>query len=150
MAMKLNRNPYKISIILGLILFVPLLVMITSHFFSRHQARSDLHEANQLVFTEWFGINETSYQYILIWKDNGLVGLGILDEEQANTILGSRAFNGFSEAEQEDIKALLTGGTSILDESDFSAERFLIAISDIDMILRIDIQSDWNSLIRGN
>jgi len=89
-------------------------------------------------------------QQIQEWEENGLVGLGILDDSQVNAILTSREFNGFDEAVQADIEALLTGGFSIINESGFNAERFLIAISDIDMILRVDIQSDWNELIRGS
>jgi len=132
-----------------------------------------LNKENRNNFIEWFGsgvrtrftlpeisgrhvtaieglYNPNTIQRIQEWEANGLVGLGILDEEQVTTILASRDFNGFDEATQLDIKALLTGGFSIINESGFNAERFLNTISDIDMILRVDIQSEWNNLIRGN
>ena len=111
-----------------------------------------LREANQEVFTEWFEANEVAYQYALIWQTNGLVRLEILNQYQIDEILDSERFNNRSEAVQEDIEMLLTGGFSLVNE--FGSQRFLNTVSTINLILRdleidINIRNAWFELI-GN
>jgi len=90
--MKLSKNPYKKSIILGLILFVPLLLIVISGIVSQHQTRIALQEAEQETFIEWFGVSETAHQYALTWEESGLLGLEILNQEQVDKILDSDRF----------------------------------------------------------
>jgi len=152
--MKPSKNPYKTSIILALFLFSPLVLIIISSVVSRHQARVALHEAEQETFIEWFGANEVTYQYALIWEETGLLGLGILSQEQISEILASDEYKDFRGEESiSDIEKLLTGGFPILDESRFLAARFRIAVSDINFILRdleidINIRRSWDDLIQ--
>jgi len=155
--MRLSKNPYKVSIILGAVLFVPLLTMIIGVIVSRHQARIALDEANQEVFVEWFEASEIALQYALLWQESGLVGLGILDQDQVNAVMSSPEFEDFTRGEEgvPNIEKLLTGGFPIIVDTGFNAERFRTAISDINWILNeldidIKIQESWNELIRGN
>jgi len=149
--MKLSENPYKKSIMLGLTLFGPLLIMIIAGCVSRHQARNALREAEQEVFVEWFGVDETTYQYALIWEESGLVGLGILDQDQIDGVLSSRRVTTSAQQTQEDVEALLTGGFPIIDESGFNAARFRSAVSIINQNVEdVQIRNAWYDLIGGN
>jgi len=159
--MKLSENPYKTSIIIALVLFGPLLLMIIGGIVSRHQAGIALNEAEQEIFIEWFVFNEvTVYQQVRIWEESGLVGLGIVSEDELlERILEfyegpppypHRLFAGSTEDVQADIMAVLTGGFPFLDESGFSAQRFETAISRINGMLDVNIQTEWYDLLGGN
>jgi len=93
--------------------------------------------------------NPNTIRQVWSWEESGLVGLGILDQNQVNVVLASPEFDGFGEGAQNDIKTLLEGGFTIIDDSGFDSERFLRAISRIDRILDVDIQRDWNDRIGG-
>jgi len=182
--MKLSKSPYKIAIILALVLFIPLLIMITNHFLSRHQTSVALREVEQTTFIRWFGIEIACnaygeeladkareigidpvvvlgslcatdvIPYAMTWQENGLVGLGILDQGQVEAIIYSDRFSDYPENIQEDVMLLLTGGFPTLSEAEFLAERFLSGVSRIDFIFRdlgvdINIQNSWNRLVRG-
>lgn len=181
----MSENPYKKSIILALILFVPLVIVVVGGIISRHQATVALREAEQRTFIRWFGteiacdahgeeladrareieldplvvlgspcINNT-ISYAMAWEENGLLGLGILEQGQVVAVLDSDEFSELSETVQLDIDKLLMGGFPIIKESEFDADRFLIAISFINFILDdldidVNIRRSWNDLIEGN
>ena len=131
-------------------IFGPLLLLVIGGIISHHQARVALNEVEQAIFIEWFGADETPHHYALIWEENGLVGLELLDQDQVDVVLVFPEFNGFGEGAQTDIETLLTGGFSTTDASRLDPERFLRAISRIDRILGVDIQRAWNDLLGSN
>jgi len=146
--MKLSESLYKKSKIIALIFCVPLLLTVIVGCVSNYQSGDDSDESHQKIFAEWFGAS-TAHPYALIWEESGLVGVGILEQEQVEAILLSEEFNHFSEDTQSAVESVLTGGFLILDE--FNADEFLIATSVIGFILDdlgIDVELFplWNQL----
>jgi hypothetical protein len=132
--------------------FAPLLLTGIVGCVSHDQSRDDSDESHHKIFAEWFGAS-TSHPYILIWAESGLVGLGILEQEQVEAMMAFEEFNEFSDAVGSAIERLLTGGFPILDE--FDADKFLIATSIINFILdnlEIDVEllNAWNDLIQSD
>ena len=160
--MKLSDNSHKKSIILVLvIILVPLLIMIISGLISRYQATISLREAEREIFLELFGGDDTLQQYMRVLEESGLVGLGIINQDQYSAIIysfTSEDFADLTETSQRDVEALLTGGFPLINgygtEGEFNAERFNSAIEHIQRILRLsdgvedlNIRGSWRILI---
>ena len=114
---------------------------------------------------------ETTYnphviELVRMWEDNGLVGLGILDDligqnedinDVVDRVLNDDLFPSFNARDQQDIRDILTGGFTLLGdgESQMSIERFEDANLHISNILGLDhtdggiIIERWRRLTRN-
>jgi len=109
--------------------------------------------------------NPNTIQHALTWEDQGLYGLGILDDGQIDIITNPvrsdgrpSRFGSLDAQLQEDVELLLRGGFSLIGEYDsgitLDVERFLDAIYEIDAIIRnsryieyMNIRARWDELV---
>jgi len=166
---KKNKTKLIVSSVLALVITGIVTVVI-------REWESSLDTKDREVFMEWFGsgavIDENGneplpvldshvVQHALIWEEEGLYGLGILDDREIRLMLANENFHALDSQTQKEVELLLRGGFPLIRDYDdgiiFDAYRFEMAIRQINTIIREardieyrTIQVEWDRTLNAS